>query len=79
MSEPIYEQVVNDQLLNQLYLNVERLHHLTGEVERINEQFRKARIDLRNVEAERKAVMDKVHAAVAYIDLTTDAEPSAEE
>ena len=71
MSEPIYEQVLNDKLLNELYQNVERFRQVTREVERLHEVIREAKNELLGCEIERKALMEAIHHVVENVDLET--------
>ena len=75
MSEPIYEQVLNEKLLNELYQNVERFRQVTREVDRLYEVIREAKRGLLGFEIERKALMEAIHHVVENIDLTIDVEP----
>ena len=79
MSEPIYEQVLNDKLQNELYQNVERFRQVTREVERLYEEIREAKRELLGFEIERKALMEAIHHVVESINLTIDEESFEEE
>ena len=79
MSEPIYEQVLNDKLQNELYQNVERFRQVTREVERLYEEIREAKRELLGFEIERKALMEAIHHVVENINLTIDVESFEEE
>ena len=79
MSEPIYEQVLNDKLLKELYQNVERFRQVTREVERLYEEIREAKRELLGFEIERKALMEAIHHVVENINLTIDVESFEEE